>query len=237
MLDGFLSRLGEPTTVIEDATRAGIFDTAMRAWSAYDPSADWHIVFQDDMWAQSDALPRMRDVLTWVSSNIGHALISFFQPAVGPIRVIREYIAPWVTGGEGLVCAHTGTILWGGTIAVPTKLVPQMVSDIERLYPPRIWNQADDEKICFWSWRRNLPAYCYAPSLLEHVGWNASVTPGNDEMSDFWRRGLLLADEADRSDPVWQTMIDSVTVVDQDGVKILEANPTYDMLKLERKWP
>lgn len=234
MLDGFLCRLGEPTVIVADQDRDGILKTALRAWEAHDPSSDYHIVFQDDMWAQCGALDRMRNILSNVNAMLGDAVVSFFQPAIGAPRVIHEYIGPWYWHGDGLI-KYDRVILWGGTIAVPTKFVHQMVRDIRRFYPPEQWNQADDEKICFWAWKKGIPTYCYAPSLLEHVGWDRSVTRGNT--ADFWARGLLLADEADRSDPAWVRMMKAVDIIREGSQRMITKTTAYDELGIEKAWP
>lgn len=205
MLELFLDRLGEPTAIVYDDTRAGIYDTAWRAWEAYDPKAAWHIVFQDDMHPCRDTLSTMRSVLAETPND---AIVSFFQPAIGRESVVWGYVKPWFEHGPGLREYPNPCILWGGSIAVPTRLIPRMLSHIRRFMPKALWGEADDEKICFWAWKEGLQCLAYAPSLLEHVGWEKSVYKGHRH--EPWKRGLLLSDDANRGDPKWQAMIDDV---------------------------
>lgn len=189
MLAEFQRRLGEPTTVIRDEHRDGLWTTARRAWLAYDPTSDWHIVLQDDMHACRGAMDTIRRVLADIPTR---TIVSFFQPAVGEVRLQDEYIRPW-REGRNLIETDYGDILWGGTIAVPTRYVAPMIEWIERFMPVEKFNVADDEKICFWAWHHRMRTLCYAPSLFEHVGWCSSVTA--NVPSERWKRGVLIADE------------------------------------------
>lgn len=218
MLQAFLRRLGEPTLVVCDTHRDGIYKTAWRAWEAFDPSCDWHIVFQDDMHPVPGALERMRAVLDDIPQN---AICSFFQPAIGYENVVWNYVKPWLEKGPGVRLYPRPAILWGGSIAVPTKHIPRMVHDIRKFMPVEIWNEADDEKICFWAWGQGLDCVAYAPSLLEHVGWERSVTKGYRH--EEWKRGVLISGEDDLGDPKWRDMVETL----ERNSCMIEGNRVY----------
>jgi len=68
-LEETLKLLGEETSsmqVIEDKRSEGILETSLRAWSSYDPSADYHMVLQDDIIPCHNFLASIPSILAYL---------------------------------------------------------------------------------------------------------------------------------------------------------------------------
>lgn len=134
--------------------------TGRRAWEAYDPAADWHLVLQDDAIVCQDMLASLELALDQLGP-IG--LMSAFTGAGRPehYRVHRGWRVALEKGHSWF---SLNSLYWGVAIVAPTHTIPDMLAWCDQKtgkpYDMRIGIYYRD----IVGWRTWYPV----PSLVDH---------------------------------------------------------------------
>jgi hypothetical protein len=167
----FVQRLRRdlPARVVWDR-RNDRWDTGRRSMLAFDPTAEWHVVTQDDAIVCRDFVPGVAHALAAVGDHPVAFYMGRVRPHVGFVRKMHlradKENARWI--------AMRGP-WWGVSVAVRTERIPEMVKWCDQRDVPnydlrmtRYWESLGIE--CWYS----------VPSLVDHrVGdENPSLVPG-----------------------------------------------------------
>lgn len=128
--------------------------TGARAWSLRDPSADWHLVVQDDAVLARDALTQMASEL---STRDHCGPVSLY---VGTARPRAEKVRRYVAQASGWFTMPW--LNWGVAVALPTTDVDRMLSDVD----DQKW--AYDVRISKWYEAQGIPTLYAWPCLADH---------------------------------------------------------------------
>lgn len=136
-----------------------VWRNARRAWEMFDEAADWHVLLQDDAVVCGDFLAGLSAALEHVPQD---AVVSPYLGMGGMVPArwgamaarADEVGASWVRANK---------LLWGVCIAVPTRLIPAMISDVDRRH-----RVADDMRVSGWFERRGADCWYTWPSLVDH---------------------------------------------------------------------
>jgi hypothetical protein len=136
-----------------------VWRTARRGWEMFDESADWHVLLQDDAIVCQDFLAGLSVALEHVPQD---AVVSPYLGMGGMtgnkwlvLAAKADNVnASWVRGNK---------LLWGVCIAVPTRLIPQMIADCDRKT-----GVPDDMRVSGWFERRGADCWYTWPSLVDH---------------------------------------------------------------------
>lgn len=147
------------------------WDTGKRAMGAFDPSADWHLVVQDDAVLCRDFLAGATEALR----NAPEGPVSFYTGRYSPHKLEINWAVQQARrfGAHYLVMEGPH---WGVAVAVPTTLIPQMLWGAELLrHVPNY-----DMRIQRYFTSRGILCRYTIPSLVNHrVGdENPSLVPG-----------------------------------------------------------
>lgn len=149
--DYLLSKLGNATVIMDRGK--GLWDTARRAWLAYDKEKDYHLVIQDDAIIGDNFIERVDKILT----STKYAYNLYFGK-----RRSRLMGGIMHTGLEkGYVVLDW--LCWALGIVLPSKLIDEMVS-----FGDKIPIENDDTKIKRFLRQKRMNVYYPVPSLLNH---------------------------------------------------------------------
>lgn len=150
-------RLGDVPFSVDDGI--GLIANCRRAWTLFDPAADYHCVIQDDAIVCDDFYARAEAVCEKAN---GKAVSFFFAQSkfYKKFRAERE--------ATGAICHKS---LYGGVaVCLPTSLISQMLEFYDRQTLPM-----DDHRINRFLMSIGLDIYCPIPSLIDHRIGNMSV--------------------------------------------------------------
>lgn len=151
--------LDRPSTVVWDR-RNEEWDTGVRAWQAYDPDADWHLVIQDDSAVCSDLLTGLEEALEHIPAA---SVVSLY---VGNTRPYQNRIVRIVDDANRQAAAwiRMKALIWGPAIAAPVSTIDRMLEWCEDNHVPNYDNRLARyyEQVLRW------PAYFTWPSLVDH---------------------------------------------------------------------
>jgi hypothetical protein len=148
-----------------------IWDTARRAWLAFDPEATHHLVIQDDAIA-------CRDLITGTEESLAAApaesVVSLYLGTRRPMvhQVTRaakhaaESDASWIV---------LDSLCWGVAVVLPTSVIPDMVAagDIDQA-------RGDDLRIRHYAMRTlHWQVWHPWPSLVDHRDTDSLIGHGN----------------------------------------------------------
>lgn len=151
------SKLGDVPFSID--TGFGIIENCKRAWLMYDPTADYHVVIQDDAIICDDFYNRAIEVLKKADKKA----VSFFH--VSPISYNKHRQEAKETG------AIVQPGLSGGVaLCIPTDFIKPMIKHYDGLKFP-----CDDHRVGNFLITKNIPIYYPIPSLIDHRVGNMSV--------------------------------------------------------------
>lgn len=148
---GYLKeKLGDVHIQVDDG--CGLLENCLRSWEWFDKSADYHLVVQDDAIICESFHKRLDNLL-----NNGIFMYSLYH-ANRPTFKDEVEIA---MAGPGYIIKNS--VHSGLAIALPTKLIPGMISHFETLDDP-----ADDVRIGIWAKKIGLKNFIPIPSLVDH---------------------------------------------------------------------
>jgi len=138
-----------------DETGIGVWGNRRRATLMYDPTADWHLVLQDDAIICDDFIEKAKRTLEFVG-NSGMIVVNFYYGRrSNRIKEAEKGLK------EGFVMANKVT--WGLAICLPTRIIPEMIEYCDRLKAPQ-----DDHRIGLFLRHKAMQVYFPIPSLIDH---------------------------------------------------------------------
>ena len=135
------------------------WETGKRSLLAFDPSADWHLVVQDDVILCSEFLEGVHAAL----SAAPEVPVSFYT---GKVRPHGAQIAEAVQRANQLGTRWLSMPgpLWGPALAIPASHIEQLVEYADRLNVPNY-----DLRIGRFYQREGLNCWYSLPSLVDHL--------------------------------------------------------------------
>lgn len=136
-----------------------VWRTATGAWRLADPTADYHVLIQDDAIACADLLAGLEQALEHVPPG------SVVSPYLGTGRMAparwdvleqraNERSASWVRAER---------VLWGVCLVLPVADIPAVLE-----YGDRLARVPDDMRIGAWAKRHDREVWYTWPSLVDH---------------------------------------------------------------------
>jgi ubiquinone/menaquinone biosynthesis C-methylase UbiE len=160
-------KLGPNAKFIIDHDSEGVWPNARKAWAAFDPEADYHLVIQDDAIVCENFYERVQDIL-----KKGHKAYCLYwgnvpkgQRSAAEAGLKRGYVVK-------------KTPLWGVAVILSTDIIQGMLDWTGQHNWPSNWGTlADDTRICKYLKRKNCNIYYPLPSLVDHrVEENPTLT-------------------------------------------------------------
>lgn len=148
-------KLGDVPFLIDEESRGTAWNCE-RAWRAYDPSADYHVVIQDDAIIGKDFKDKAMKLINEVINEHGKIAFNFYY---GTRAKFRE---------EAAEALKRGYIIkerphWGVAICLPTCEIENMLK-----FWNTVSNPQDDKRISQFLKSRNIPVYFPIPSYIDH---------------------------------------------------------------------
>lgn len=150
-------RLGDVPFSIDDGK--GLIWNCRNAWSMFDPTADYHVVIQDDAIVCNDFKNRAEKILEEAQG----LPVSFFHVSPLSYKKYKEQrketghiIQPNLSGGVAL--------------CLPTKMIPAMLAHYDADTVPH-----DDHRVGRFLFSINTPIFFPFPSLIDHRVGNPSI--------------------------------------------------------------
>ena len=136
-----------------------IWRQARAAWSMYDPSADYHVLIQDDAIVSADFLAGLERALDFVRPG------SVVSPYLGtgrnvPLRWGRMTEKADIQHARWIVA---GRVMWGVCLLLPVSRIPEMIAWCDRKA-----GMPDDMRVGAWAVRNELDVWYPWPSLVDH---------------------------------------------------------------------
>ncbi len=150
-------RLGDVPFSIDEGK--GLIWNCRNAWSMYDPTADYHVVIQDDAIVCDNFYDRAVEVL----KNAQGLPVSFFH--VSPLSY-KKYKEQRKESGHIIQPGLSG----GVALCLPTKLIPDMLAHYDADTVPH-----DDHRVGRFLMSINTPWFFPFPSLIDHRIGNPSI--------------------------------------------------------------
>lgn len=154
-------RLGLSADDVAWDRRSERWDTGRRAWEMYDPTADYHLVIQDDAVVAADLIPGLEKALDHVPAEANVC------PFIGTRRPAQRVVQQLIRTAERKKASwiEFPSLFWGVAIIVPTPVIGDMLAfgDSITAYPNY------DKRIGqFFVQRLHWPTYCTWPNLVDH---------------------------------------------------------------------
>lgn len=137
-----------------------VWRNARRAWLMHDPAADFHALIQDDALPCTDFLAGLEQAIEHVPDD---AVISPYLGKGRTVPIRWEAMARAATTA-GASWVRTSKLMWGVTIVLPVRLIPEMVAWADR----RV-GIPDDMRVAGWQDRRGGEVWYTWPSLVDHA--------------------------------------------------------------------
>ena len=136
-----------------DQDNLGMWGNCRRAWLAFDPTAEWHFVLQEDSIICQDFHTKLKEVLEKIGKQ--DFVISLYTGDRA-----KEKIKKAVRRNEDHLILYN--ILNENALGMRTKHILQMVAYCD------FRNASNDKFIQTFARRNNLPTYHPLPSLIDH---------------------------------------------------------------------
>lgn len=136
-----------------------IWRTARRGWELADPSADFHVLIQDDAVPSLDFLAGLERALEYVPAD---AVVSPYLGRGGAAGPRWERIgaeaerrrASWVVSSK---------VMWGVALVLPVQVIPDLIERANLMA-----GVPDDMRVAGWAQRRHVQVWYPWPSLVDH---------------------------------------------------------------------
>lgn len=185
--------LDRPTPIVYDEVPTPSKDprqrwaNGRRAWEAHDPTADWHMVIQDDALVCEDLLAGLEKALAVLGRK---GLVSAFTSHGKPEHThVRRAWRTAVDKGHAWMC--TKSLCWGVAIIAPVRTIPKMLDwcsapgQQDLTYDMRIGRYYRDKL----GWR----TWYTVPSLVDHRDGPSLVGHGEaDRRANGFLQGSAL---------------------------------------------
>lgn len=136
------------------------WDTARRAWLAYDPGATHHLVIQDDAEPSRDLIRGVERALEFTPAE---SIMSLYVGTRRPMAHSVERVVRRATEAKPSFIAMNG-LHWGVAVVIPVPEIRAMVDwcDIQTI-------RGDDNRIRrYFITQKKWPTWCPWPSLVDH---------------------------------------------------------------------
>jgi hypothetical protein len=154
-----VDRLGDVPFSIDEGF--GIWENCKRAWKLYDPTADYHVVIQDDAIICKDFYIRLEKFISRFNGKYAYQL--YFGN--------RKRLYQRALSGKRDGYVKMGSLLWGVAICLPVKLIPEMVKYTDKLDHIK----QDDTRIKSFLMYKKMKVVYPMPSLVDHRGEDSLV--------------------------------------------------------------
>lgn len=136
-----------------------VWKVAREAWQMFDPCAGYHVLIQDDALPCADYLDGMQLALDHVPDD------SLVCPYLGRGSNIpkRWDVMAQRADAAGASWIRSHTLMWGVSIAVPTRFIPEMIKWCDRKA-----GMPDDMRVGRWFQRQKIDTWYTWPSLIDH---------------------------------------------------------------------
>lgn len=153
-----------------------------RAWEMHDPTADWHLVLQDDVLVANNLIPALANALRFVPPET--TMSPYFGERPLPqrdrkdvMRLVHKHYASWITRKR---------MIWGVAMCVPVATIPDMVA-----WCTQKKGQPYDYRV--GSYYKNVlrwPCWYLYPSLVDHRHRGTSLLGhGPDRKAELFHGG------------------------------------------------
>jgi hypothetical protein len=151
------SKLGDVPVAMDNGV--GLIANCRNAWTMYDPTADYHVVIQDDAIVCDDFYNRAIEYL----KKANGLPVSFFY---AQSRFYKKFQKE--REETGAICHKA---LYGGVaICLPVKLIEPMLLHYDKDYV-----MMDDHRIGRFLLNNKIDIYCPFPCLIDHRVGNMSI--------------------------------------------------------------
>lgn len=135
------------------------WDTGRRALAAYDPTAQWHVVLQDDALVCADLIAGLERALPHVPAD---AAVSLY---VGRAKPYNGRIARLVQQADETGCSWIALprLYWGVGLVLPTALLDDIVLRADRTHVLEY-----DRRLSTVFRKMGMPVWYTWPSLVDH---------------------------------------------------------------------
>jgi len=153
-------RLGDVPFSIDDGR--GLWENCKAAWKLHDPTADYHVVIQDDAVICDNFIEKAMQMIDRpgefaYSFYWGHRYRASFQPR-NRSGIEKGFIIDSMP--------H-----WGIALCIPTKYIDEMIEFCDKLTGiPQA-----DERIARFLIHKKISVYFPIPSLIDHRWWEHSL--------------------------------------------------------------
>ena len=137
-----------------------IWRQARTTWLMHDPDADWHVLIQDDARPCADLLAGLERALAYVPPD---AVVSPYLGTGRNVPIRWEAMAR-AADSAGATWVRSAKLMWGVCIALPVKLIPDMIE-----YADRRAGVPDDMRVAGWAEKRGHEVWYTWPSLVDHL--------------------------------------------------------------------
>lgn len=162
--------LGNEIPFSIDYRSAGVWANCKQSWLLYDPTAEYHVVIQDDAIVCENFLVRAEEVIEQAEKK--HEELKnrpLNGDKIGPLFAINFYygsrakLQDEADRGlkEGFLVRHTPS--WGVAICLRTEWIREMIEYCDRMNIPQ-----DDARIAAYLKHKNIMSYFPIPSLIDH---------------------------------------------------------------------
>jgi hypothetical protein len=165
-VDALLAALDRPVPVAWDdegkpsGSGDRVWRTARRGWELADPTADWHVLIQDDALPCADMLAGLERALAFVPQ---HAVVSPYLGTGRNVPIRWEAMARAAdTAGSHWVRSHK--LMWGVCIALPVVAIGEMIAHADRKT-----GVPDDMRVAGWAEKSRREVWYPWPSLVDHL--------------------------------------------------------------------
>lgn len=136
------------------------WDTARRAWLAYDPEATHHLVVQDDAVVCRYLIPGLEKALEFAPAE---SIMSLYVGTRRPLAHSVERVVRRAAEAKPSFIAMNG-LHWGVAVAIPVPEIRAMVD-----WCDRETIRGDDNRIRrYFITQKKWPTWCPWPSLVDH---------------------------------------------------------------------
>lgn len=149
--------------IIEDTNHDGIWGTARRCWDfTTSCDAEYAMVMQDDMMPCKNFLQAAQRIIEICGSRV----VSFYSPSNAGTHAAESRGQSWHSSLDAG---------WGGSVMIPMSVAMEFLKWVDEYLLPDFLPDQDDTRLNLFLMLHNLKIFHTSPSLIEHIGKDASV--------------------------------------------------------------
>lgn len=157
----------------------GVWENCKRAWGLHDPTADYHVVIQDDAIICDDFKRRAEDFLTRFDHETYGKRDRAFSFYFGNKKSTKAIADEGMKNGY----AVKEILSWGVAICLPVSLISEMIGVCDQLKNPQ-----DDVRIAKFLHKRKMQVFYPMPSFVSHRAGEKSLVgdPGQFRKAQYF---------------------------------------------------